>query len=353
MGWGIKILLFFLLLVTIGYRAWILSFLILLCFVVPRLFRRRPRMAVVVDRPQKSGVLLRGSKRTLVGCFLVLLSVAAVVAGGRWSPVAIACAGILLIFSRRIANSRWLAGLEPVSESILLSRSSVPLHWVSVSEVKLSTKNVAKALAMLDDELVIAARGETHLFLILKEFAFSRSAAEEGILKRLRRINALTAPRGAFLLPLDSDQAARLLKLSLARVDIEDSDWPVSLESAPLNFLILKPKGGFVESIGGYLIDDEGDKPLLPLAWKRLKVEPLLLETFESLEKMIDWPAGDAVSSMLAGLFAAKGDVGDALQIVGKNSHTTLTVRVLSSPGIELSRVQLRALARVYPDVNR
>ena len=349
MGWVVRALLILIVLLSVGFGAWVIAIPIAAYLLLPTIFGRKPRMAVVVEGPSGKNLLGRIPKRVLLGGFLIVLSLLAFTNGGKWSPIVFAALGFLAISSKAVANSTWLSALEPVRGSILLKRSNLPFQWVAVSEVKLATKELARALTSVSDDLLIFAGEATAIYLVLKTFAPRAGLAESRILKRLERVNRMMAPRGAFVLPLDSEQGAQRLHVDLKPVKIETGDWPFSLESAAFEVLVLRSRNGFVEAVSAYAIEGGGQSMRVPTARQDLKIHPLMWETFDSLGKVLDWPDGDAMSSFLGGLFATRRDgIGEALQGAGAADGKSVIVRSLASPAVHLSRVQLRSLAKLY-----
>ncbi len=114
--------------------------------------------------------------------------------------------------------------------------------------------------------------------------------------------------------------------------------------------VIFNVVGGHVEGVGVYSLDEEAsERSMVPSARQRFKKKPLTWEVLQKIGDKFDWPQSDDVTSFLGSLFAARGEpVGALLEGDGNDEGETVLFGTLSSVPVKLSRVQLRALAKMY-----
>jgi hypothetical protein len=75
-----------------------------------------------------------------------------------------------------------------------------------------------------------------------------------------------------------------------------------------------------------------------------------LWEVFQELGKKIQWPKPDEYTTFLASIFATKGEtIGERIVEAGSTGDSKeVLVQSLGTPAVQLSRAQLRAIARIY-----
>jgi hypothetical protein len=351
MGWLLNAGLFMLLLLAVAYSAWAVALLIAVYFALKLRGlgggRRHPRE----EGEGRRSMLRRVQRSRLAGSLLLVMALVALAEGGTYSVLLFVSLAMLAFFHRSIACSSLFSRVVPVAGSILVRRSVLPFMWVAVAEVKQSRGTLTSLLSGIQDTIVVRSCERAAVYLALEHSSLFRFGAESALLGRMRRLSSALAPLGAYLLPLDSAQVCERFSLRFEREKVEEEDWPVSLAAAQFDTVVIRARGGFVEAVGAYISVKDTDSPSLPGATQRMKVRPLLVETLEELGRRVTLPGPDAQTSFLASLCSARGEpLGQVLEFVGgeEGSTDTVAVRALSSPSAELSRAQLRAMARIY-----
>ena len=240
-----------------------------------------------------------------------------------------------------------------MKSSILLRARWNPFSWTTVAEVKPITRDLGKALSGLNQTIMVTASGTPSIRIALHRTAFSEKSAEESMLTEMERINRGIVPVGAYLLPLDSTQAAQTLQAPLQPTPVSEDGWALGLSTGPYDVLSVQPGNGFAGSLGLYRRAPAGvsPSPAVPLASKRFKHPPLLWEVFKSLEGRMHWPNPDRYTAFLSSIYATSYEpMGSNIIDGGTPSPTaeTVVVKSHSSPAVELSRTQLRAIMRIY-----
>ncbi len=260
----------------------------------------------------------------ILGLVFLGLSAVAFGQGGTFSPLFFGGVGvILLVWGMPIASLGSLS-LRPVDESILLKRSLDPIHWFAIAEMKLATRHVAKALGGIDETLLVTmADGGPSIFVLAKTTSLTLRGAEESLLGRLRELARVSAPLGAYLLPVDSKAIGSLLPRSLESTELDSKGWPLSLSTTDYDLLVVEARrGGFVHSVGAYRKEtDDGNAEAgstLPRARQELSRPSLVWEVFQELGKKMQLPKPDTYTTFLASIFATGGGtVGERLSEAG------------------------------------
>jgi hypothetical protein len=92
----------------------------------------------------------------ILGLVFLGLSAVAFTQGGTLSPFVFGGVGaVLLLWGTSLIRLGGLGSLRPVEESILMRRSLDPIHWFSMAEVKLATRQVGKALGGIDETVLV------------------------------------------------------------------------------------------------------------------------------------------------------------------------------------------------------
>jgi len=371
MGLMLKGLAAFVGLMLLAVGAWPISALLFLyafgglIFRVLRLRRRSPPTTTASPAPRESGqagpaVSFKGRLghpwRRAIGLVFVLLSVVAVAEGGTLSPFVFGGIGlVLLLWGTSVIRlgGRW--ALRPVPELVLLRRSFDPIHWLALAEVKLATKQAGKALTGIDEMLLVtSAEGGPSLFVVLQATSLTHRGAEETVLARFGELVRISAPLGAYLLPVDSADAADLLRLSVEPVQLDAKGWPSSLSTTDYDVLTVEAgRGGFVHSVGAYKSDPgrSGERGAnLPPARQALSRPALLWEVFQEMGKKLEWQKPDGYTTFLASMFATHAEpFAERVSAAGSaESSQQVLVQSLGTPPVKLSRAQLRAIAKVY-----
>jgi hypothetical protein len=189
--------------------------------------------------------------------------------------------------------------------------------------------------------------------LPVRVMALSIPAAEAKVADRLAPIARMLSAKGAYPLPLESEEAASRLDWSLKSVDIAleyGRDGVVSLNSTPFDVLVLAPSGHLLESAAAYTT--QPSKPghyRVPGKGSKLENQPLLWEALETLAEKHSPPNADSLTGFLSSVSATRGEsLGDRLENAGQSESGKLVLSSLGSTQVELTRPQLRAIVRAY-----
>jgi hypothetical protein len=372
LGWKLKGLAVLLGLMMISLGAWSLS-AILFLYAASGLILRGLRMgrgksaasAGVPASPQqaaqatpapsfKHGVGHPG--RRIIGLVFLGLSAVAFTQGGTYSPLVFGGIGAVLLFwGTPLIKFGSLGSLRAVEDSILLRRTLDPMHWFAMAEVKLATSQVGRALGGIDETLLVTlADGGPSIFVVLGATSLTMGGAEESLLARFRELARISAPLGAYLMPVDSEKAvAGVLRRSVTPVELDSRGWPSSLSTTDYDVLTVEARrGGFVHSVGAYKSSGRSDdeKATLPPARQTLNRPSLLWEVCQELGKKVQWEKPDGYTTFLASMAATQGEsIGErVIDAGGSGSSQEVVVQSLGTPAVQMSRAQLRAVARVY-----
>lgn len=341
MGWLWRVFWAFLAVVLFGLGAWPLSLLIFAGFLLPaavRTLRRRPG--------GDGGGRGRFPVRLVVGGSLLFLALLGVVAHGTYSPLFFGSLGVLTLAWGRaggLPGSR----LRPVEGSILLRSSPVPLSWAAVAEVKAVTRDLGRAMAGVNGLVLVSASGDPAIHVVVEARAVGERPAEEVVMGELREMARALAPLGAYLLPLDSAEAASVLTsgegVPLGR------DWPNFLASGAYDSVAIRQEKGFAESLGAFRASGDEGMTRVPSGRGDIGRPPFLMEVYKSLGSRISWPAPDRYTAFLSSLVATASEpIGTRILDSGAATQSVVVVRSQGSPEVELTRAQLRAVARIY-----
>jgi len=296
--------------------------------------------------------------RRIIGLVFLGLSAVAFTQGGTYSPLVFGGVGaFLLLWGTPLIRLGSLGSFRPVEESILLRRSLDPIHWFVIAEMKLATRQVGKALGGIDGTLLVTmADGGPAIFVVLKTTSFTMRGAEESLLARIRELARISAPLGSYPLPIDPRKAVGgLLRLSVEPVDLDSKAWPSPLSTTDYDLLTVEAqRGGFVRSVGAYRRKDtdpsDDAKATLPPVRQTLSRPALLWEVVQELGKKVEWKKPDGYTTFLASIFATESEtIGERVSEAGNaGDPQEVLVQSLGTPAVQMSRAQLRAIARVY-----
>jgi hypothetical protein len=349
MGWKLRLLAALFLLLAISYRAWILIPAPLLYLLAP-LLRRRKReghasTARGVSRP-------RFSRIRLAGLSFLVLALIGFVGGGLYAPTLLAAVGSLLVGWPCISRSPALRTLTPASESCLLRSRLQPFTWYVLCELKLTSGRVSRALSGINHTLIIMARDEARILVLLRIRAWGHARAESLAASQLRELVRRLAPLGAYPLPLDSQQAARVLSHPLEHIGLDVEGWLPAIATAPSDMICIQARDGFVKVLGLYRVKNpqRGSAPTVPPLPLRPRREVLLWEALKILENRLRWPPPDKYTLFLTSLYATRrATTGERfLESPSPDDPQTILVEGLGTPTLELTRSQLRMLMKVY-----
>jgi hypothetical protein len=345
MGFFSKILLLLILVIAVGFSAWIIALPIIIYELLPILQRKRRSHR----GESRSAGSMRISWRYLAGGVLLALSVVALNGGGRLSVVIFQASGWLTLLIGLVLNSLTFARVEVVRESTLVRSVFFPFSWFCVAEVKTTGSKLASAIATTDNKIVIQIADGIHIYAITSVFSFTRSGADSAIGRKLRTIAKTLGSIGTYILPLDSMDVITTFSMNVKRQKVEEKAWPASLESTPFDILALTTKHGFLKSVSAYRIDEARNTvAVIPPTSQTLLIQPLFWEVLDLLDKRVGPNMADSQTAFLASLYAARSvTMGEVLESVSGDS-TSLLVKSLSSPAIQLTRAQVRTLMRTY-----
>jgi hypothetical protein len=370
MGWKLKALavLFGLMLLSLG--AWGLSAILFLYaasgLILGAVRGGRGRTTTVAQAPPVQGVQaapavtfkgrLGHPVRRIVGLVFLGLGALAIAQGGTFSPFVFGGVGVvLLLWGTPLIRLGGSGALHAVDESILLRSNLDPFHWLAVAEVKLATRQAGRALGGIDETLLVTLGDEEpSIFIALKAASLTMRGAEESLLARFQELARVSAPLGAYLLPVDPKKAVGgLLSRPVRQVQLDPRGWPSSLSTTDFDLLAVEARrGGFVHSVGAYKSSDPdgGARATLPPATQTLSRPSLLWEVFQEMGKKVEWQKPDAYTTFLASMFATEGEsIGERVSEAGSaGSSQEVLVQSLGTPAVKMSRAQLRAIAKVY-----
>lgn len=345
MGWMWKVIAFLVAVALYGLGAWELSVVILAALFLPPMLRMKGG-AEGKARPR------RFVARYALAGLLFVLAFAGYVERGAYSPYVFAFLGVVaLVWGRLPVPSLRGGSLRPVDDSILLRSSPLPVSWAAVAEVKPLTRDLGRALGGVTGTVVISGREDPAVYTVVESTGWSERSAEEAVLEALRETAKSLSPLGAYLLPLDSRQAAAVLQPSLEACRKVEGGWSSALALGGYDVVSIRQEGGFAESLGLYKKVGAGreGRARLPPPTVRLSHPPLLLEVFKALGGRLASPHPDQYTAFLSSLLATSGEpIGTRVVEAGAGSQAQVVVKSQGSPAVELSRAQLRAVVRVY-----
>jgi hypothetical protein len=295
----------------------------------------------------------RSSLRYIVGGALLLLSLVALGEGGTFSPLVFAAPGLILIFWDRVWRSAQFSTFRPERESVLMRKPDFPFLWFALAEVKFATRNVATALASIDERIIVANYEKPMVYVLFSGVELNHKRAEGKLLEKMRETQMTVAPLGAFLLPVDSERAVASMSFSTKPVKVDTEALSHSLFTLPYEMLSIRPKDGYVDSLGVYVRKEDRRKAgeiVVPAPRQKPSRRPLLWETLRLVERKLRWPEPDAKTAFLGTMFATREEtIGERIVEAGNTPDArVMTVRSVGSPQVELTRPQLRAVVRVY-----
>jgi hypothetical protein len=342
MGWKLNALVFLLAMWALASGSLIIG-IPMLAFLLYGLFKRKRQTQGAAPK----GLSKAGPAKWL-GLSLLILSFLALVSGGVLSPVVFAALGVAALLYGRKPGALPHAGANPVEDSILLRNRLFPFRWYAVAELKLVTRDAVKVLSAASGVLVVRLDGKAKAFLIVEESSFGRRAAEEKAVNSLRELSGVLMPLGAYVMPLQGEEAFGLVNAAGEKVKLQGDDLGHALASAPFDALMLRTAGREVKEIGAFKLSEGRGGSLL-------RGDPVpkpvtLWEVAAIVGKRTEWSEPDELTTFLSSVAATRGaTAGERLVSVGDAASQTLTVRSLRTSAVELSRAQVRFLMSIYP----
>jgi hypothetical protein len=214
---------------------------------------------------------------------------------------------------------------------------------------------MARALSSIGCEMLLTTDSERiSVYLPMRTLAFSAPQADSKIVEKLAPIARSLSAKGAYILPLDGKEAAARLTWSLKSVDLaleHGKNGVVSLNSTPLDALLMKPEGHLLRAAAGYvkLPNAKKDAITFPSAGHKLGSQPLVWEALEVLGEKFQVREADAYTNFLSSVCATQGEgLGERLVNEGRDGSATVMISSLGAGQVELTRPQLRAIVRAY-----
>ncbi len=346
MGWKFDALLLLVAGIAIPFRAWIITIPALLLLVAIHVLPRRKR-----SQPQRTQAksFRRWPIKQIIGVLLLIVAFVSWATGGVFAPLFYGALGCTVLLWNRIRSSRSLSRVAPVEGSIVFRSSLLPFRWAALAEVKPIARELGKALSVADVDILIVAT-KPSIYIWAQAFSLTRKGAQERLADRLRDLTASLAPLGAYLLPLDGQQAARELSFTAEEVDVA-TDLTRTLSSATYDVVSLKQEEGRVKSIGLYrlLRAKEDVRPNFPFPPHAIVPPSTISEILRNIEDRVRWPNPDAYTAFLSSVFAAR-DESSTPTIVNQDSSSAqeLLVRSHGTSPVSLSRAQFEAINSIY-----
>ncbi len=228
MGWLGKSLAVLLALMLLGAGVWQLSLPIFAWLLLPPVFRAWKRRPTSQDKGKPRGKL---QVRYALGGLLFVLAFLGYLAHGSFSPFVFGSLAVLVMLWGRIPTSALGSRMKPVKESMLLRSSPLPFTWAAVAQVKLLTRDVGRALAGVTGTVVVSVSESPAIYVVVERRATGERSAEEAVLAALKETALSLSPLGAYLLPLDSNQALSLLRPSLQAAQVGEGEWSNAIAS--------------------------------------------------------------------------------------------------------------------------
>ena len=339
MGLKLKLLAVFIGLASLSLGAWLLGLICFLFFFITIWPRRS------LTPTAKSHGWVRISPRQALGLLLLFLSAVAIASGGVFSPFVFFLTGASILMWPAIIRKLPLGELVPMEGSILLRSRFLPVLWCAVAELKPGSEEFPKAASSFAGRfLLFTDTGK--VYSIATCFAAGRKLAEAETLDRFRRA-APSGRAGAFLLPLDSVQAADVLRPKLTRVKfplekLADSASRVS------GAIVLESDRRTVQRAAVFEIEGKSATPSIPARPVDIESPPLTWEVFDTVGKRTRWPQPDQFSNLLDSMLATRGvPMAERVREL-ETSGDQVKIQSLSGEEICTTRTQLRALVSIY-----
>ncbi|MDE1852142.1 MAG: hypothetical protein KGI38_00125 [Thaumarchaeota archaeon] len=347
MGWGLRLVAAFVMLVAFSFDSWPIA---LLAFLYLVFSLRRPRRQQVYVMRQGDVFTEPGRpwKRYAAGGFFLFLSLVSLESGGTYSPVVFFLCGIALFFWPRIRRSGFANRVVPVKNSVLLRSLLVPFLWHALIEVKLESQDQTRGIASMSGKVILFAGKAPSVCQVVSVYALDYAQAERRIMRRLKQESRMLSQRGAHLLPMDSVEAAGKLSMELERLELGTDDLE-AVSSLPFDVLTLRVQDGLVVSHRAFNVSEsQSGGPAIPAPDVTHVKQPLFAEMVQEIGEKHGWPSPDEFSPFLAALDASRNEpFADRVQMKGETG-ARLRVETPSGTQVGLTRPQLRALARIY-----
>ena len=345
MRWGLRLLALFVGLISLSLGLWPL-FLLSVVYLAFSLRKTKTQRTTVHGQGAFPNPK-RPWGRYVLGVLLFLLAAVAMGAGGTFSPIVFSLSGLLVLSWPRLRTTTLASHVVPVRESILMRSRLFPLRWHALAEVKLESQDQTRGISAMDGRLLVFAGKTPSAFQVVSVYALGYKQAEEKVVRRLRRETKMLSQRGAHLLPLDSEDASARLSLELDRLKIGTEDFE-AVTSLPFDVFTLQIKEGLVVAHRAFRISESVGSPFIPSPDLSAPRQPLLAEVVEKIGMRHCWPGPDEFSPFIAALDASRADpIADRVIMKGEKEGRVL-VETQGGALVEVTRPQLRILARIY-----
>lgn len=337
MGWKGRLAAGFMGLVSLGAGLWFVGIVCFL-YLAYSFFPRGPKKPT-----EKAQMGTHLPPRLILAGILFILSAVAVLSGGISSPLVFLVGGMIALLWPALRVFLPFSEVTPIPNTILLRSRYSPIGWFALAEFKPGPETFARAVSSYAGKLLVFT--ETgRAYALVSCITIGRKEAEVRVLSQLR---SCAPSSGAFLLPLDSQEAAGVLRLKLSHRKLPREDLA---EAAPRmsGVLVLECNEGRV--VGASSCEVEGPSPSSRVPGKGTGIEgsPLIWEVLDGLGRRTKWPDPDAYSNLLDSMTATRGvPLGERIGEM-ESSGGQVTVRSLGGEEVSLSRSQLRAIISIY-----
>ena len=259
---------------------------------------------------EDAGRRSRSSTRYIVGGALLLLSLVALGEGGTFSPLVFAVPGLVLIFWDRDLAERAVLHL-PTGKRVRPdedARRPVSVVRPRRGEVRHPERRYGHSPPSMRGSSSRTTRNLT-VYVLFRGAELNHSRAEAKLLEKMRETQMTVAPLGAFLLPVDSERAVASMSFSTKPVKVDPEALSHSLFTLPYEMLSIRPKDGYVDSLGVYVRKEDRRKAgemVVPAPRQKPARRPLLWETLRLVERKLRWPEPDAQTAFLGSMFATR-----------------------------------------------
>jgi len=344
MGWGLRMVAVFVMLVTLGLGAWPVAFLAFLYLVFS--FRRRREKPVYVLKQEIFAKPERPGRRYAAGGFLFALALVAAASGGTYSVVVFFLVGLVVVSWPGVGRLG-LSRVVPVQDSVLLRSRFFPFAWHALVEVKLESQEQTRGVASMSGKLLLFAGKSPAMYQVVSVYALDYRQAEGRVVKALRQESRMLSQRGAHLLPSDSADAASRLSLALERLKVGTDDFE-AVSSLPFDAIAFRVRDGRLVSHRAFNVLEPNGAAAIPTPDLASFREPLFAEVVQEIGEKHGWPGPDGFSPFLAALDASRSEpLADRIQVKGEDAGR-VTVQSAGGSEVRLTRPQLRVLARIY-----
>ena len=284
------------------------------------------------------------SKRQTLSMVSFMVAAVAAASGGTASPFVFFVSGVVLLVWPRIFRGLRLDDLVPLTDSVLLRGSVNPFSWAALAEVKPGSEEFSRSASAFGGRLMVFT-DTGKVYCVAKCLAPGRMEAESKIIDTFRQA-AWTAHTGAYLLPLEANQAAEVLRHRLSGT--RSSKRFLQAASSVSGVIVLDCERGTVRRASVFDIAGRTARPRLPDGSDEIETHPLVWEVFDTVGKRTGWPQPDSTSDLLSSMIATRGvPIGERVGGL-ETTEANVTIRTLSGAEVTTTRAQFRAVVSIY-----